>query len=167
MMNLARIGLVSCSVALLLSLSAAPSRAQSRALSLVGTLAPWPAGQYSNVAADATRRVAYMGSWDGQGVAVIDTRDPAHPVLTEHFSTHIVSDTLISDSADLDLVGRYLAVSHQSLSFGVPGAFQAGLHRIAWTGHQADGRPLGRGIYFARLTSTAGTASAKLAHLGN
>jgi hypothetical protein len=33
-------------------------------MSLVGTLAPWPAGQYSNVAADATRGVAYMGSWD-------------------------------------------------------------------------------------------------------
>ncbi|HEX7076797.1 MAG TPA: FlgD immunoglobulin-like domain containing protein [Candidatus Eisenbacteria bacterium] len=117
-MNLARTALVSGSVALLLSLSPAPSRADGRAMTLVGTLAPWPAGQYSNVAADATRHVAYMGSWDDQGVAVIDTRDPAHPALTDHLSTHITSDVLISDSADLDLVGRYLAVSHQRLTFG-------------------------------------------------
>lgn len=47
-------------------------------------------------------------------MAVIDTRDKAHPVLTEHFLTRP------SDSADLDLVGRYLAVSHQDLSFTIP-----------------------------------------------
>lgn len=85
-------------------------------MTLVGTLAPWPAGQYSNVAADATRHVAYLGSFDDQGVAVIDTRDPANPVLTDRLSTHIASDLLTSDSADLDQVGRYLAVSHQSWS---------------------------------------------------
>ncbi|MEK7349102.1 MAG: hypothetical protein AABZ94_09540 [Candidatus Eisenbacteria bacterium] len=109
-------------------------------MSLVGTLAPWRAGQYSNVAADATRGVAYLGSWDEQGVAVIDTRDPAHPMLTDHLSTHIQSAGLrsaaapdatggdlstahleeTSDSADLDLVGRYLAVSHQDLTFTDP-----------------------------------------------
>jgi len=82
-------------------------------MTLVGSLAPWPAGQYSNVAADATRHVAYLGSFDDQGVAVIDTRDPANPVLTDRLSTHITSDLLTSDSADLDRVGRYLAVSHQ------------------------------------------------------
>jgi len=87
-------------------------------MSLVGTLAPWRAGQYSNVAADATRGVAYVGSWDEQGVAVIDTRDPAHPKLTEHLSTAHLQE--ISDSADLDLVGRYLAVSHQDLTFTNP-----------------------------------------------
>jgi hypothetical protein len=119
---------------------ATPARAASRYMSLVGTLAPWPAGQYSNVAADATRGVAYLGSWDEQGVAVIDTRDPAHPKLTDHLSTHINDGGLridpagdaadgdlstahleeISDSADLDLVGRYLAVSHQDLTFTDP-----------------------------------------------
>jgi len=109
-------------------------------MSLVGTLAPWRGGQYSNVAADATRGVTYLGSWDEQGVAVIDTRNPAHPVLTDHLSTHIhdgdhrsvaepdatdgdnstahLNET--SDSADLDLVGRYLAVSHQDLTFTDP-----------------------------------------------
>jgi hypothetical protein len=112
-------------------------------MSLVGALAPWPAGQYSNVAADATRGVVYLGSWDEQGVAVIDARDPKHPVLTDHLSTHIHDgdgDALrsvatpdatdedfsiahreeTSDSADLDLVGRYLAVSHQDLTFADP-----------------------------------------------
>ncbi|HYQ96708.1 MAG TPA: FlgD immunoglobulin-like domain containing protein [Candidatus Eisenbacteria bacterium] len=91
-------------------------------MTLVGTLAPWPAGQYSNVAADATRHVAYLGSFDDQGVAVIDTRDPANPVLTDRLSTHITSDLLTSDSADLDRVGRYLAVSHQASS--APDAFE-------------------------------------------
>jgi hypothetical protein len=109
-------------------------------MSLVGTLAPWRAGQYSNVAADAARGVAYLGSFDDQGVAVIDTRDPARPVLTDRLSTHIhdlglrtdaVPDATsgdqstshqeeTSDSADLDLVGRYLAVSHQDHTFTVP-----------------------------------------------
>lgn len=117
-----------------------PAHAAGRHMSLVGTLAPWEAGQYSNVAADATRGVAYVGSWDEQGVAAIDTRDRAHPVLTDHLSTHITdsgfrSDAVpdatsgdlsgghleeISDSADLDLVGRYLAVSHQDLTFTDP-----------------------------------------------
>ncbi len=110
--------------------------AAGRHMSLVGTLAPWPDGEYSNVAADASRGVAYLGSYDDQGVAVIDTRDPAHPVLTDRLSTHI-HDALravvspdathgdmsashleeTSDSADLDLVGRYLAVSHQDFTF--------------------------------------------------
>ena len=85
-------------------------------MSLVGALAPWPAGQYSNVAADASRQVAYLGSFDDQGVAVIDTRDAGNPVLTDRLSTHITSDLLTSDSADLDHVGHYLVVSHQSWS---------------------------------------------------
>lgn len=97
----------------------APGARAETHMTLVGTLAPWSAGQYSNVAADATRGVAYMGSWDDQGVAVIDTRDPAHPVLTQRFPTRP------ADSADLDLVGRYLAVSHQDLTFtDPPGGFE-------------------------------------------
>ena len=96
-----------------------PSPAQAGpSMALVGTLAPWDAGQYSNVAADASRHVAYLGSFDDQGVAVIDTRDPANPVMTDHLSTHIVNDVLISDSADLDVVGGRLAVSHQRLVRG-------------------------------------------------
>src|SRR5262245_61557305 len=94
-------------------------------MALVGTLAPWDAGQYSNVAADATRGVAYLGSWDHQGVAVIDMRDRAHPLLTDRLSTHITSAHLWSESADLDLVGRYVAVSHQDLTFtDPPSAFE-------------------------------------------
>src|SRR2546428_14172732 len=90
-----------------------PALGAGNPMTLVGTLAPWPAGQYSNVAADATRHVAYLGSFDDQGVAVIDTQDPANPVLTDRLSTHITSDSQTSDSADLDRVGHYLAVSHQ------------------------------------------------------
>src|SRR6266498_2461574 len=82
-------------------------------MKLVGALNPWKDGQFSNVAADASRHVAYLGSFDDQGVAVISTVDPTDPVLTDRLSTHITSDALTSDSADLDLVGRYLAISHQ------------------------------------------------------
>src|SRR6266542_3628307 len=71
-------------------------------MKLVGALNPWKDGQFSNVAADASRHVAYLGSFD-----------PTDPVLTDRLSTHITSDALTSDSADLDLVGRYLAISHQ------------------------------------------------------
>ncbi len=80
-------------------------------MKLVGAINPWKNGQFSNVAVDASRHVAYMGSYDDGGVAVIRTTDPTQPVLTDRLSTHITADS--SDSADLDLVGRYLAVSHQ------------------------------------------------------
>src|SRR6266508_3034405 len=82
-------------------------------MKLVGALNPWKDGQFSNVAADASRHVAYLGSFDDQGVAVINTTNPTDPTLTYRLSTHITSDALTSDSADLDLVGHYLAVSHQ------------------------------------------------------
>ena len=87
-------------------------------MKLVGALNPWKDGQFSNVAADGSRHVAYLGSFDDQGVAVIDTASPTQPVLADRLSTQITSGTLTSDSADLDLVGRYLAVSHQPWSDG-------------------------------------------------
>src|SRR6266511_5491612 len=89
----------------------APSAgATGNPMKLVGALNPWKDGQFSNVAAAASRHVAYLGSFDDQGVAVIDTTDSTQPVLADRLSTHITSDALTSDSADLDLVGRYLAV---------------------------------------------------------
>ena len=96
--------------------SAAPVVAAGNPMQLVGSLAPWSNGQYSNVAADAARHVAYLGSFDDQGVAVIDTSDPTEPVLTDTLPTAIGGSGATSDSADLDLVGRYLAVSHQPWS---------------------------------------------------
>jgi hypothetical protein len=35
----------------------------------------------SSVAADASRHVAYLGSFDNQGVGVISTTDPTNPTL--------------------------------------------------------------------------------------
>src|SRR5262245_24372281 len=87
-------------------------------MSLVGALNPWKNGQFSNVAADASRHVGYLGSFDDQGVAVIKTTDTAQPALMDVLTTHITSSTQTSDSADLDLVGRYLAVSHQPWTDG-------------------------------------------------
>jgi hypothetical protein len=103
-------------VFILLATNISAAGAAGNPMKLVGSLNPWKNGAFSNVAADASRQVAYLGSYDDQGVAVIDTTDPTHPVLTTVLSTHITGDALTSDSADLDLVGRYLAVSHQAWS---------------------------------------------------
>src|SRR5262245_4010298 len=105
--------LVACLGLLAGLLSAAPpASAAGNPMKLVGALNPWKNGQFSNVAADASRKVGYLGSFDDQGVAVINTTDPTQPQLTTVLSTHITSDALTSDSADLDIVGRYLAVSN-------------------------------------------------------
>lgn len=108
-------------ILLVVSIEPGPALAVGSPMKLVGALNPWKDGQFSNVAADASRHVAYLGSFDDQGVAVIDTSDPADPVLARVLSTHITNDVMTSDSADLDLVGRYLAVSHQP--WGGQGAF--------------------------------------------
>jgi hypothetical protein len=100
-----------------------PALAAGNPMSLVGAINPWKNGQFSNVAPDSTRGVAYLGSFDDGGVGVIDARDAAHPVLSDRLSTKNINgspDT--SDSADLDLVGGYLAVSHQQWSG--PNAFE-------------------------------------------
>ena len=108
-----------CVLALALLLALGPTAgAAGNPMKLVGALNPWTNGQFSNVAVDASRAVGYLGSFDDQGVAVIKTTDPAHPVLTDVLSTHITSETQTSDSADLDRVGRYLAVSHQPWTDG-------------------------------------------------
>jgi hypothetical protein len=85
---------------------------------LVGAINPWKDGQFSNAAVDAARGVGFLGSFDDQGVAVIDTTNPAAPVLSDVLTTHITSDTETSDSADLDRQGHYLAVSHQPWTDG-------------------------------------------------
>ena len=85
-------------------------------MQLVGAINPWKDGQFSNAAADEARHVAFLGSFDDQGVAVIDTASPGNPTLADRLPTQITSTELTSDSADLDLVGRYLAVSHQPWS---------------------------------------------------
>ena len=103
-------------VAILAALVAGPVIAAGNPMTLVGALNPWKDGQFSNVAADGPRHVAFLGSFDDQGVAVIDTASPEDPVLADTLSTHITSDAATSDSADLELVGRYLAVSHQPWS---------------------------------------------------
>jgi hypothetical protein len=77
------------------------ANAAGNPMTLIGALNPWKNGQFSNVAADASRAVGYLGSFDDQGVAVIKTTDPAHPVLTDVLSTHITTDTETSESYDL------------------------------------------------------------------
>ena len=92
-----------------------PAAAAGNPMKLVGALNPWKDGQFSNVAPDAARHVAYLGSFDDQGVAVIDTSDPTHPVLADVLSTHIGTGHT-SDSADVDTQAGYLGVSHQPWS---------------------------------------------------
>jgi hypothetical protein len=102
-----------------LAVSIAPVAAGT-SMELVGSLQPWPDGNWSNVAIDIGRHVVFLGSFDTQGVAVIDVSDPASPVLTDTLSTEIVPG-IPSDSADVDVQGHYLAVSHQSFEGGFSG----------------------------------------------
>lgn len=94
--------------------------AAGTSMTLVGHLQPWENGNWSNIAVDSNRDVAYLGSFDTQGVAVIDTTDPSSPVLTDVLSTEIVPG-FPSDSADVDVQGHFLAVSHQSFEGGFSG----------------------------------------------
>src|SRR5919197_178148 len=110
--------LVACATAAVAVVVVAQGGAAGNPMELVGALNPWKNGQFSNVAADASRHVGYLGSFDDQGVAVIKTTDPTHPALIDVLTTRITSATATSDSADLDLVGRYLAVSHQPWTDG-------------------------------------------------
>lgn len=99
-------------------LAAGTTLAAGNPMHLVGAINPWKDGQFSNAAVDAARNVGFLGSFDDQGVAVIDTTDTAAPVLSDVLSTHITSSTETSDSADLDRQGHYLAVSHQPWTDG-------------------------------------------------
>ncbi len=46
------------------------------------------------------------------------------------------------------------------------GEMRAGHRKIAWRGRDSAGRLIGRGVYFARLTTPEGTRTAKFVHLG-
>jgi hypothetical protein len=115
-MTVRSVSVLSVAVALLTVTTTGSVAASGDPMSLVGALNPWKDGQFSNVAADSARHVAFLGSFDDQGVAVIDTTNPGEPALVDRLSTQITGPALTSDSADLDLVGRYLAVSHQPWS---------------------------------------------------
>ena len=99
-------------------LVAGTALAAGNPMDLVGAINPWKDGQFSNAAVDAGRHVGFLGSFDDQGVAVIDTTNPTAPVLSAVLSTRITSSTETSDSADLDRQGHYLAVSHQPWTDG-------------------------------------------------
>ncbi|MEO5704560.1 MAG: hypothetical protein ABIZ52_05540, partial [Candidatus Limnocylindrales bacterium] len=113
------LGKVAAAAVAALTLAVSPVAAAT-SMTLVGHLQPWADGNWSNVAVDTNRDVAYLGSFDGQGVAVIDTTNPSSPVLTAVLSTEIVPG-FPSDSADVDVQGHYLAVSHQSFEGGFNG----------------------------------------------
>src|SRR3989442_10798740 len=79
-------------------LAAGTTLAAGNPMHLVGAINPWRAGQFSNAAVDAARHVGFLGSFDDQGVAVIDTTNSAAPTLSDVLTTHITSDTQTSDS---------------------------------------------------------------------
>jgi hypothetical protein len=80
---------------------------------LVGNLRPWE-GEFTAVVVDADRHVAYMGTFDTRGVAVMDIRDRSNPVLTDELLAPQLPNNP-TDCIDVDLVGRYLLVSHHPI----------------------------------------------------
>jgi len=108
--------LLRCSMpfALLLSLvTVSLAFASGPTMKLKGSLLPWSDGLFGAVVVDADRGVAYMGSLDpARGVAVIDMRNRAHPVLSMDLGPPPNDPGNLSTSIDVDLVGRYLLVVH-------------------------------------------------------
>src|SRR2546425_8997293 len=102
-------------VVLLSLVSASLAFAAGDPMRLVGSLVPWPDGQFGAVVVDASRGVAYMGSLEAtRGVAVIDMRDRAQPVLSAELGppNDPGDPNNLSTSYDVDLVGSYLLVAH-------------------------------------------------------
>lgn len=112
-----RLAALLASAFLIVTLSG-PALASGNPMTLVGAINPWHNGQFSNAAIDVARHVGFLGSFDDQGVAVIDVSNPGNPTLSDVLSTHIASGTMTSDSADLDRQGHFLAVSHQPWTAG-------------------------------------------------
>ncbi|HEU5311729.1 MAG TPA: hypothetical protein VFV24_09780, partial [Candidatus Eisenbacteria bacterium] len=87
----------------------------------VGSLNPYPEGAvFSTVAVDTDRDVAYMANvFDPHGVSVIDIHDPSLPVFVYEIpNPGTINANNQPSPADVDLVGRYLAVTHHPL-FGL------------------------------------------------
>ena len=101
---------------LLLLLLAPTARASGPPMQYVGSLNPYPGAfsAYATVAVDTDRHVAYLASvFASQGVAVIDIHDPSHPVFVYEIPNPPPIDANNQpENGDVDLVGRYLAVSH-------------------------------------------------------
>ena len=88
-------------------------------LDLVGGNGLMVGSQTSDIDADPTRDVAYLGSFVDLGVAVVDISDRAHPSVVGILSTDYVgADDRVSssDSADVDLNGNLLAVASQAFT---------------------------------------------------
>ena len=82
------------------------------------------------------------------------TSDPVDPAflftLTHASLVHL---------AVYDVQGRLVATP-------LAGQLAAGPHTVHWQSRGSDGRPLSRGVYFARLESEAGAATTKFVYLG-
>jgi len=91
-------------------------------MQFVGELTPYPGtfATYSTVAVDTDRHVAYMsGVFSEHGVSVMNISDPSHPFFVYEIPNPGPIDQNNEPSpADVDLVGRYLAVSHHP-NFGL------------------------------------------------
>ena len=90
-------------------------------IALVGSNGLMVGSQTSDIDVDPSRAIAYLGSFVDLGVAVVDIRDRANPLVVKILSTDYVgADDRVasSDSADVDLHGNLLAVASQPFSEG-------------------------------------------------
>ncbi len=78
--------------------------------------------------------------------------NPFNPATTIHYTTDGASDVVLDV---YDVLGKRVARL-------AAGTFSAGTHEIVWDGRNAQGRPVGSGVYFARLQSGTETAVKKM-----
>jgi len=145
-------------LALLASLTFTSLAQADPPMQYVGSLNPYPGtfATYGTVAVDTDRHVAYMaGAFSDRGVAAMDISDPSHPVLVYEIPNPGPIDQNNSPGPDdVDLVGRYLAVSHHP-NFGLQ-AFRG----VAIYDTQPD--PFHPTLLHAITMSTCGLESAQL-----
>src|SRR5712691_373608 len=139
-------------------------------IALVGSNGLMIGSQTSDIDVDPARNVAYLGSFVDLGVAVVDIRDRANPVVVDILSTDYVgADDRVasSDSADVDMNGNLLAVASQAFGedafagvtlYDIADAFHPVFRGQVWTGGAHDvqidpGWPARPYVYSANMES--------------
>ncbi|HPN36309.1 MAG TPA: FlgD immunoglobulin-like domain containing protein [bacterium] len=98
------------------------------------------------------------------GIAVLDPALPADYILRQNYPNPFNSRTTVEYALlepgmvaiqVLDLMGKTVATLDQGIR-------QTGVHRVHWSGCDADGREMPSGFYFLRLTGSSFSQSRKM-----
>jgi flagellar hook assembly protein FlgD len=103
----------------------------------------------------------------GSAAVALDPAAPVHTgfvqVAPNPFRPVTYLDVGVGTAGRVEL--RVYDAQGRSVRTLVTEILPAGIHRLAWDGRDAGGRPLPPGIYFARLETDAGAETRKLVRL--